>query len=159
MFSKFMNFIADNMLGKLAKYLRLMGYDTFYSNKILNDDEILEIAKKEDRILITRDRDLALRYNKSYLLNSTDSINQLREIVKAFNLNTQKMMTRCSICNTELVKVNKTDVKGKVPEKVYENFNCFYFCPTCGRYYWYGTHAKNIEKTLKMVEMDEYSGN
>lgn len=110
------------MLGKLAKYLRLMGYDTYYSNKSLADDEILEIAKKENRILITRDRDLASRYGKSYLLNSTDTIDQLKEIVKAFNLNTKRMMTRCSICNVELIKINKASVKGKVPEKVYGNF-------------------------------------
>lgn len=151
-----MNFIADNMLGKLAKYLRLMGYDTYYSNKSLSDDEILEIAKKENRILITRDRGLALRYEKSYLLNSTDSIDQLKEIAKAFHLNTKRMMTRCSICNVELVKTNKEHVKGKVPEKVYGSFDEFYFCPSCGRYYWFGTHAKNIESTLKMVEKDEH---
>ncbi|MGC8663067.1 MAG: Mut7-C RNAse domain-containing protein [Thermoplasmata archaeon] len=152
-----MKFIADNMLGKLAKYLRFMGYDTYYTNRYMSDDDIINIANKDERILITRDKELATRYKNSILIESTDSIDQLRQVIRAFGLNDEKMLTRCSICNVILIKTSKEDVKGKVPENVYKNFNDFFVCPSCGRYYWYGTHARNIEETVKAVEKNENS--
>jgi len=150
-----MKFIVDNMLGKLARYLRFLGYDTYYSNSTIKDDEIIEIASREKRILITRDKELASRYKNSFLLRTTDSKEQLKEVIKKFNLGNSKILTRCSICNVELIRINKEQAKGKVPEKIYENFNEFYICPSCGRYYWLGTHAMNIENMIKMVEKDE----
>ncbi|MDP8011218.1 MAG: DUF5615 family PIN-like protein [Thermoplasmata archaeon] len=150
-----MKFIVDSMLGKLAKYLRFLGYDTLYPDNKVTDNEIIETAKKENRILITRDREMASRYEKSFLIRSLDSMEQLKIIVKTFNLNSDHLLSRCSICNTELIKINKEKVKGKVPENVYKNFNEFFVCPSCGRYYWFGSHAQKIENTLKMVEKNE----
>lgn len=152
-----MKFILDMMLGRLAKYLRFLGYDTFYSNKIVTDEELLEIAKKEDRILITRDKKLAARYDKSYLLTTTETMEQFKEVVKFFKLTDENMLTRCSICNEKLIKIDKEKIKNRVPENVFKNFDDFYFCPVCGRVYWLGSHTKNIKNIIELVKNNEYS--
>ncbi len=150
-----MKFIVDHMLGKLAKYLRFLGYDTYYPSGKMSDEEIMEIARKEGRILLTRDRELARRSNGIYV-ESDNYEEQLKFVIKKFKLNDRDMLSRCSICNTPLIKVEKEKVKDKIPPYVYEHTNEFYLCPTCGRVYWYGTHTKKIEEKLKrLMEEDK----
>ena len=148
-----MKFLADHMLGKLAKYLRFMGYDTYYPTGNMSDNEIIEIAKREKRIILTRDKELARRANGVYV-GSDDYEEQLRFVVKKFKLTSENMLSRCSLCNAPLEKVDKEKIKGKVPEYVYENHEDFCICPRCHRVYWYGTHTEKIEKEIKKITRD-----
>ena len=149
-------FVVDHMLGKLAKYLRFMGYDTYYPTGRMSDDEIMEIARKEGRILLTRDKELAKRSGGIYV-ESENYEEQLKFVINRFHLNTDSLLSRCSICNVPLVKVGKREIKDKVPEYVYEHQDDFYMCPKCGRIYWYGSHTERIEKKIRelMGEEDE----
>ena len=149
-----MKFLVDHMLGKLAKYLRFMGYDTYYPERGMDDDMLLQIAKKEGRIIITRDKELAKRSNGLYVA-SEDYIQQLKIVIKTFNLNDEHMLSRCSICNEILVPIEKDEVKDKVPPYVYEHNDEFYRCPKCGRIYWWGTHTQRIESTIREIMGDE----
>ncbi len=150
--SKEMKFLVDHMLGKLAKYLRFMGYDVFYPPHNMDDDEIIRIAESEERKIITRDKELAKRANGFYV-KSEDYREQLKIVAKKFNLRMRKDMflSRCSVCNEPLVKVPKEEIRGKVPEYVYETHDKFYMCPKCHRIYWYGTHTERIEKEIRKI--------
>ena len=143
-----MKFIVDHMLGKLAKYLRFLGYDTYYPSGRMSDEEIMKIAAREDRVLLTRDKELARRSGGIYI-ESDNYEEQIRFVIRKFNLNGDNMLSRCSVCNVPLKKVNKEEVKGKVPPYVYEHNDEFYMCPKCGRIYWYGSHTKKIEEKLR----------
>lgn len=145
-----MKFLADHMLGKLAKYLRFLGYDTYYPNGRMSDDEIIEIAERENRIILTRDKELARRSGGFYL-ESENYEEQLQIVIKKFNLNADNMLSRCSICNESLISVDKEKVKKKVPEYVYEHTDEFYMCPKCGRVYWWGTHTERIERKIRKI--------
>ncbi len=141
------------MLGKLAKYLRFMGYDTFYPPSSMSDEEIIRIGREEGRVIITRDRELA-HLGNGVFVESDNYEEQLRFMIKKFNLSTENMLSRCSICNTPLVQVPKEKVRDKVPEYVYEHTNEFYLCPNCGKIYWYGTHTERIEEIIKRIERE-----
>ncbi len=156
-----MKFIADNMLGKLAKYLRFLGYDTLYFSEDRGDDFIIEMAEKEDRIILTRDRELhkiaIKRGLRSILIEEMDFKKQLKFLKEKLNLSSENMLSLCSICNYPLRKIPREYAVGKVPEKVLEYADEFYICDKCGRIYWYGSHTEKIEKTLMEVMSDENS--
>jgi uncharacterized protein with PIN domain len=134
-----MKFIVDAMLGRLAKWLRLLGYDTIY-NKMLNDDELINIAKNENRILLTRDESLfkkAIKSNVSAkLISSTDFMIALKEL--NLPLDESIIGSRCTICNTILVE-EKTNI---------------WKCPNCGKLYWQGKHWKDINRRIKLLKGD-----
>ncbi len=151
-------FVADHMLGKLAKYLRFMGYDVFYPDGKMSDEDIISIAKKEGRVILTRDKELA-KISGGVYIESDDFRVQLRQVVKQFNLDMNNALTRCSICNAVLEEVkDKSIVKGRVPDYVYSTHSEFYICPKCGRIYWWGTHTEKIENTLRNVLEMENGG-
>ncbi len=152
-----MKFLVDHMLGKLAKYLRFMGYDTYYPKGDMRDDELIRIAREEGRVIITRDRELARRSN-GFLVLSGDYREQLKIVIREFKLNDENLLSRCSVCNEPLVQVEKEKIRGKVPEYVYETHEDFYLCPKCGRVYWYGTHTERIEREIREVMRDEGGG-
>ena len=135
------------MLGRLAKYLRFLGYDTYYPNGDMSDNELLRIAREEERVLLTRDKELAMR--GGVLIESDDYREQFRFVVERFNLKTDNALTRCSVCNTVLVKVDRSYVKDSVPPHVYDTHDEFYQCPQCGRVYWWGSHTEKIIMFLK----------
>jgi len=143
-------FLADHMLGKLAKYLRFMGYDTYYPDGKMSDEEIMELAKKEKRIILTRDRELAVR-SGGYFVKSDKYEEQLKDVISQFSLNAEHILERCSICNEPLLPVSKEKVKGRVPEYIYQTHEEFYQCPKCGRVYWWGTHTERIEKKINEI--------
>ena len=149
-----MKFLADHMLGKLARYLRFLGYDTYYPDGKMSDDAIIEIARREGRIILTRDRDLARRANGVYV-ESDDFREQLRFVIGKFNLNGENMLSRCSVCNELLIAVSKEEIRDLVPEYVYLHHDEFYRCPRCGRIYWYGTHTERIERSLRSLLGEE----
>lgn len=144
-------FIADEMLGRLAKWLRAIGYDTVYHNGG-GDSALVQRALEEDRIILTKDSHLIKRKlaRKSFLVRSDQPREQLRQVVKELGLDVGgKLFTRCLVCNRELVSVRKEDVQNKVPSYTYLTQDRFYECPSCGRIYWPGTHRDSM---LKVIE-------
>jgi len=144
-----MKFIADVMVGKLARWLRILGFDVAYSNKF-EDDQLLRIAEGENRIILTRDRGLASRRmsGKCLLIESDNYKEQIRQVIGEFDLEHFDMFSRCIECNTELQQVDKEDVFERVPPFVYLTQERFAMCPSCRRVYWRGTHAAEILKQL-----------
>ena len=148
---KELRFVADNMLGKLARWLRMMGYDTLYT--VDEDDaEITRLAASEDRLLLTRDRQLIMRKGVSaYYVEDIELEIHLKSVSTEFGLNFDEERMRCSDCNGELLKVDRESVDGAVPEGVFERNQTFYRCGQCGKIYWKGSHWKRILDVLVSV--------
>jgi uncharacterized protein with PIN domain len=143
-------FIADAMFGTLAKWLRVLGFDTVFA-KDLEDEDISTLAKDEDRILITRDKLLAQKTENSFYLDSHDLDEQLRLVLDKFPARESEMLSRCLLCNTLLKPVDKSEVED-VPEGVLEKEDKFWKCEKCEKYYWPATHYENmIEKAGKLI--------
>ncbi|MFP4023835.1 MAG: Mut7-C RNAse domain-containing protein [Thiohalospira sp.] len=144
-------FILDVHLGQLAKYLRLLGFDTYYMND-LKDSKIIEKAIDENRIILTRDYGI-LKHKKvthGYYVRSQDSKNQLKEILQRFDLKSKiKPFSRCTICNGSIKKVEKKKIEHLLLEKTKRSFQEFYQCSLCQKIYWEGSHFKNINRLLK----------
>jgi len=152
-------FLVDAMLGKLAKKLRLLGYDSFYSSN-MEDDKIIQLAKNENRILVTKDVPLTQKAKKQEILavqiTSDDEIEQFLQINEKTSLGKCTVSggsSRCPVCNGELQYTEKNDVFEKVPTGVFENMNDFWKCTKCEKIYWEGTHIKNLQQfTMKLNE-------
>lgn len=146
-----MKFLCDDNLGKLAKYLRVLGYDTFFRSEIENR-ELLSIALNEDRIILTRD--LKLRGLKSagkvVLIDSYDPLQQLRQVLNELQLRPRKdrTFTRCLDCNTELVEVAKEDYSDRIPPYVFRTQDRFLHCKRCDKIFWGGTHVQRMSEKL-----------
>jgi len=143
--------IADMMLGRLARWLRLYGYDTVYGVK--DDDRIIEIAEKEGRIILTRDEELAKKARNVILIKSNkfeEQIKQLMEIGFTFN-ELFPENARCPKCNGPINKIPKEKVKDRVPSGVYEKYYEFYICTKCGQIYWPGRQWREIVKIDKKL--------
>jgi len=140
------------MFGTLAKWLRICGFDTFYANAELTDDELLEIAKKENRKLITRDKELfwtGKRENLNVIkITSTELDEQLCQVLQGISLNNALVLSRCLLCNSSLDSIKKDEVKGKVPPKVFKQHENFWYCPCCNKIYWRGTHYTDMLKKI-----------
>lgn len=148
-------FIVDVMLGKLAKWLRIFGFDSIYSSK-MTDNEIIYLSRKENRIVITRDKELfnRLEPNLRVFINSDKPLNQFVQLKSLLNLKIDKslILSRCSLCNSELILVNKELAKDKVPPFIYNRHNIFKYCRTCDKFYWQGSHIDRIFNLISKVE-------
>ncbi len=145
-----LRFMADEMLGKLAKWLRTIGYDTVYYTGG-GDSALVQRALAEDRVILTKDSHLVKRKlaRKALFIRSDSPREQFRQVVKELGLDAQsRLFTRCLMCNRELVAVKKERVQEKVPAYTYLTQDRFYECPDCGRVYWPGTHRDNM---LQMI--------
>lgn len=141
-----MKFIADAMLGKLAKRLRLLGYDVLYDPSY-DDNKIIRLSLEQDRIILTRDTGLVARPSaKNHLfIISDDPAEQVRQVIDAFGpASGQDILTRCSVCNTILARVSRQIVRNLVPEHIYVTKKDFLFCEKCNKIYWKGSHRTNI---------------
>jgi len=139
-----LKFAADEMLGSLSRWLRILGYDTTYE-KDMEDAEILRLASEEDRILLTRDKDLVRRAKGRGLYVKSDDLSaQLSQISEELDLSMDETLTRCTVCNGDLVIVPPKDVRDSVPAGALESNDEFYRCTKCGKIYWKGTHWNNI---------------
>lgn len=147
-----MRFLADAMLGKLAKWLRISGYDTLYESGV-EDDELVMRAAAEGRVILTRDTRLVRRLAPGcYLfIRDNQTAAQFRQVVSELGLEVcgQGFFTRCTVCNGELRAVGRESVRGVVPEYTYSVNRKFLRCPSCGRVYWEGTHKARILERLK----------
>lgn len=143
-------FLVDFMLGRLAKWLRIIGYDSSYF--VGNDvKELLWTSFKEQRIIITRTTHIAPRKAfKILVIKSTCFIDQLKEVIEKLNLTVkfENFFNRCSICNNILEKVKKESIQSKVPIYVYENHNEFSYCGKCEKVYWMGSHWELMKEKI-----------
>ncbi|MBM4064468.1 MAG: hypothetical protein FJ266_02330 [Planctomycetes bacterium] len=142
MTSEPLKFIADAMLGRLARWLRIVGYDVAYESSI-SDDDLIARAIHERRIILTMDRKLTERESarNSLLIKSPSYKEQLKQVITHYNIDYKSgIFTRCLICNGLLEPVGKEKIKDKVPPYVYSTQDEFDICPQCGRIYWSGTH-------------------
>ena len=148
-----MKFICDEMLGTLAKWLRIMGYDTEYA-KGMDDEEIISRAAEEGRAILTRDKLLARKGGNSLYIGERKLEEQIRKVIEHFNLDVEeeRLLSRCTICNVEVEKVEKGEVREKVPEHVWQSHDEFWRCPKCGRIYWMGSHWDNMKDMLEKIK-------
>lgn len=150
-----MKFIADCMVGKLARWLRLLGFDVSYYRKI-EDEELIELAAKEKRIILTRDHELIKKAEKrkslkqrTLLIESDRWEEQVEQVLDHFKLREKiDPNSRCLECNEKLKFLAKARAKNLVPPFVYEKAEAFALCPSCGRVFWKGTHFQDMEKKL-----------
>ena len=148
-----LRFITDGMLGKLTRWLRMLGHDVEYS-KSLDDKELIERAKTENRILLTRDLKLyqqaITQGANAFLVEGTTEARRLAQLSKRFNfkLKIDVLISRCPKCNTPIKPVSKEEVIDRIPKATALYYNEFWKCPSCEQTYWRGAHWKRIEKTL-----------
>ncbi len=140
------------MLGTLAKWLRFMGYDTTYPGP-LDDTELLALAQREDRVLLTRDKELAGRSPHALRVRSDDLEEQIREVASALGLGLIDPLSRCSLCNTPLVAATPEEVGELVPEGVRARHTWFWKCPTCRKVYWQGSHWDKMVERLNHFDL------
>lgn len=152
-----MKFIADGMLGKLTRWLRMLGQDVEYFNK-LDDSELMAKAKEKQRVLLTRDLELyqratAKNIDAFYVEGKTEA-EKLAELAKRFDipLHIDLKLSRCPKCNAQIRAIPKEKLGGKVEEKTFRYYNEFWECPKCGSVYWQGAHWGRIHATLKEAE-------
>ena len=149
-----MKFIADGMLGKLTRWLRMLGNDVKYSNT-LNDVELIVMAKKERRILLTKDLELYQRAIAkgidAYYVEGRTEAERLAELAKRFNiaLVIDLKNSRCPRCNTKLRSTPKERLAGKVEKNTFTYYDEFWKCTKCGHIYWQGAHWGRIRATLE----------
>ncbi len=149
-------FLLDGMLGRLARWLRILGYDTAYQHS-LADNDLLRIASKESRILVTRDRDLhrrAVMNNlNSHFLENKRLEDWLLSLASRYDLimDLQKVAPRCSVCNTLLDTARKDTILKMVPARIQERTTEFWRCPSCGKTYWQGTHWERMSSFLESI--------
>ena len=142
-------FVVDCMLGKLARWLRILGFDTVFDCS-LSDAQLLHLARSQGRALLTRDRELASK--GGYLVRSGDWEQALKEVLDAFHLKDKiKPFTRCPVCNSPLKEIGAKEAKLLVPPIAFARATKFALCPGCGRVYWDGTHLKRMELIINKL--------
>jgi hypothetical protein len=142
-------FILTPELGRLCRWLRILGYDAYYFRG--RDSSLLIKALQEHRIIVTRRRKLAEESAVRKVIIHHDKLkDQLRELKEnlGLDLSSNNLFSRCAECNAEVKRVEKEVVKNKVPEYVYQTQNEFYKCPKCKRIFWQGTHWNLAQKYL-----------
>jgi uncharacterized protein with PIN domain len=143
-------FIADSMLGRLAKWLRVLGYDTFYQP--FYRQGVIGASVREGRILLSRHRSTVTRYADSMLIRSDHVKDQLYEMKKSGAITSErsKWFSRCLLCNVPLQEAEGTHARDNVPEYVfYQSASGIKFCPSCGRYFWPGSHRDRMVGQLE----------
>jgi len=144
-------FVADHMLGSLARWLRMIGYDTIY-DKGLDDKRMAELARAENRFLLTRDKELA-KEPGALLLEQDDLDSQLKATGAKFGLKYNEGLIRCSTCNGDLLQLPKEEAKAVVPEGAYAGNDKFWKCSKCGKVFWKGSHWLGIMDRLKKLSL------
>jgi hypothetical protein len=146
-------FVVDVNLGRLARMLRLLGFDVLFSNAY-GDNEIVTIAEAQGRIVLTRDRRLlfAKAITHGYWVRSVLVARQVEEVVRRFNLAGQiRPFSRCADCNGRIEPVDKQAVLDQLEPKTKKYYDTFYRCPACGKIYWEGSHIHKIRERFLEV--------
>ncbi|MFQ5928672.1 MAG: Mut7-C RNAse domain-containing protein [Acidobacteriota bacterium] len=151
-------FFADVMLGSLAKWLRILGYDTAYDNRI-SDDQLIDRCRAQNRIALTRDGRLMERrqLSCSLFIESEDLFEQIQEVLNFLGeeVDPARLLSRCVECNAALESVSRQAARGKVPSYVFKTQLHFKQCPDCDRIYWGGTHRDDIYERLRGLTKEE----
>ena len=148
-----MKFLVDAMLGKLARWLRMLGHDVIYS-VAFDDSELLELAKRGGRVLLTNDLELYKRAigrgMDAYYAEGKTEPKRLAEVAKRYGLTLEINMdtSHCPICNTKLQVAKKEELEDELEKNTYTYYDKFWRCPNCGQIYWQGAHWKQITQTL-----------
>ncbi len=153
-------FIVDVNVGRLATWLRIMGYDTTFP-RTANDNELVRLALKQDRLLITRDSGFLLRRSvrlgqlRMLYVVADDLRGQLRQLIGELDLNLDSGFSRCLRCNEPLAPVGKAAVADRIPDYVARTQKSFSQCSSCHRVYWPGTHWSNMMSELARANREE----
>ena len=152
-----MRFVADAMLGTLAKWLRILGYDTLFDPE-LDDHQLVRLARAEDRMLLTRDRELARRRGVRVLLIVSEHLEeQVVQALTDLELEPDAAFSRCPVCNVPLEPVNLDTVRARVPAYVAQTHKNFKLCSGCQRVYWRGTHWQQMDEQVAQFRMEAES--
>jgi uncharacterized protein with PIN domain len=146
-------FVADTHLGRLAAYLRMLGFDTLYRNDSA-DEDLARLSMGEDRILLTRDRGLLMRtmVTRGCYLRATEPAGQLAELLQRFDLASAiTPFRRCMHCNALLRPISKETISDRLLPRTRQHFHEFYNCPQCGRIYWKGSHYQRMRRFIDRV--------
>ncbi len=146
-------FVADTHLGRLAAYLRMLGFDTLYRNDYV-DEELARLSSDENRILLTRDRGLLMRavVTRGYYVRATAPSAQLVELMQRFDLAPAiEPFRRCMHCNDVLRPVSKETISDRLLPLTRQHFDEFYNCSQCGRIYWKGSHYQRMRRFIDSV--------
>ncbi len=157
-------FIVDANVGKLAKWLRMMGFDTLFFDE-LDDGKMVKMALAQDRIIITKDTEFMKRRAittgrvKAILVSGDNSESQMYTVINELGLSDKtRPFTRCLECNADLKELDKSEAEGLVPERVYEIQDQYMICPSCRRVYWRGTHWKAMTDKLHEFDSSQVEG-
>ena len=147
-------FVVDFMLGRLCRWLRVIGYDAEYFTPA-DKNLLVYNALRNDRIVLTRDTKLSRKKTlRIILVSSNDFIEQIKQIVHEVPLEIDEkcFFTRCSLCNVVLEETDKAGIVEKVPSYVYKTQEMFSVCPNCKKIYWQGSHWELMKNTIKKIE-------
>jgi hypothetical protein len=148
-----LKFITDGMLGKLTRWLRILGHDVEYIGGV-DDKELIQRAKKEERVLLTRDLELyrhaVAKGAEAFLTENPNQTANLASLAQRFKfeLEVNVETSRCPKCNGTIITVSKTQIADKIPPTTFSNYDEFWQCNKCSQIYWHGAHWNRIEKTL-----------
>jgi hypothetical protein len=154
---KELRFVTDGMLGKLTRWLRMLGHNVEYARSI-DDKALIQKAKKENRILLTRDielyRQAVGKGAETFLTENPDQTANLAQLAKryGFELEINVKTSRCPKCNGKIKIIPKALVADKIPKTTSLNYEEFWQCQNCAQIYWHGAHWKRIERTLTEAE-------
>jgi uncharacterized protein with PIN domain len=150
-----MNFIADRMLGKLAKELRMLGYDTIYYP---GEDayRLIKLAREERRVILTRNTKLLPKTTEDRIIRITEDRPslQIKELIQTgyISLSEKNFFSRCLLCNALLDDLSRGEAEGKVPDFIFYQQKHFFRCPQCLRIYWQGSHQENMLKRIEQLK-------
>jgi uncharacterized protein with PIN domain len=149
-----MKFLVDRMLGKLAKELRMLGYDTVYYRG-QDADQLIQLARQEGQVILTRNAKLIPKRSEDRILRIMEDnpFLQLKELLQKgqIALDEEKLFSRCLICNALLNQISKEEAEGKVPDFIFHQQKDFFRCPRCQRIYWQGSHQANMQKRMEQL--------
>ena len=150
-------FVVDSMLGRLARWLRILGFDTWYFREI-DDRELLNLHAETGRTLLTRDTHLVQcrGVGRHVLVESDGWEDQLRQVVAALSLDVcpERMLTRCLLCNRRLETLAPEEAYGRIPDYVAGSTSAFQGCRSCDKVYWAGTHRRRMEEVVSTLRSD-----
>lgn len=147
------SFVLDTHLGRLAGYLRMLGFDTLYRNDF-KDEELARLSSRDGRSLLTRDRGLLKRgeVTHGYFVRETHPRGQLVEVLQRFDLaGSVEPFKRCLRCNGLLAPVRKKDIVDSLPAKTQQYYDKYRRCQACGRIYWRGSHYQHMQRFIDQV--------
>jgi len=151
-----MKFLADRMLGKLAKGLRILGYDTIYYR---GEDihQMIQLARQEGRVVLTRNSKLISKRPEDRIIRVMENnpFLQLKELIQKrhISLNEETFFSRCLLCNVLIEEIPREEAEEKVPDFIFYQHKAFFRCPQCRRIYWQGTHQDNMQKKVEELRI------